>query len=223
MQGISLRSYSDYKNEPQEDVFYSVSRRGGASAFAVAYPTEDSRSHAACENIVGVVTDSFVRRPSLCDEAMQGISGFANESVYSLQDPEKTFFADCAMLYIFKNRMRCTAFGSAAVYHFNNGILQNVYDGAANRLPGKSLRFSVTCEPDAAIPKGENAFFIFSGRETFRPDTDTLTASLAASGNAEEWILALKLEEKNSRCSVMAVILPEKRLFPFGFKKGKMK
>ncbi len=223
MQGINLRSYSDYKNEPQEDVFFSVSRRGGASAFAVAYPTADSRSHAACENIVGVVTDSFVRRPSLCDEAMQGISGFANESVYSLQDPEKKFFADCAMLYIFKNRMRCTAFGSAAVYHFSNGILQHIYDGAANRLPGKSLKFSVACEPDTAIPRGENAFFIFSGRETFCPDTDTLAAALAASGDAEEWISALKLEEKNSRCSVMAVILPEKRLFSFGFKKGKKK
>lgn len=223
MQGISLRSYSDYKNEPQEDVFYSVSRRGGASAYAVAYPTVDSRSHAACENIVGVVTDSFVRRPSLCDEAMQGISDFANESVYSLQDPEKTFFADCAMLYIFKNRMRCTAFGNAAVYYFNNGILQHIYDGAENRLLGKSLRFSVASEPEILIPKGENAFFIFSGRETSRPDTDALAAALAASENAEEWISALKLEEKNSRCSVMAVVLPEKRLLSFSFKKGKMK
>lgn len=184
----------------------------------MAYPTEESRSEVACEKLCSISTESFLRRPSLCDEAMETIAGFVNEGIYLYQEPNKVFLCSAAILYIFRGRARCIATGNSRVYHFRDGSLAEVSRGSGDILFGKNVRWKQKALPEFDLLLGTNIFLLCSGAEN--TDFDQIMRNLEQDSAlaADEDALAETLIRhfKEQKCSAAAIILPGVRrsLFP---------
>lgn len=216
MADISIKHYSRYDCKSPENVLFGVRRRGAASAFAAAYPADNSRGTSACERAVTVGTESFVQRPSMRDEAVEAITGFVNEGIYGMQEPGKSIFCSTAALYIFRNKARWAVTGNAKIYYFSDGKLQSVSAGNEDVTLGKRLNLHCKFEPAFDLQKGVNSFLIISGADNIAPDISVLENGLAASSDAEEWVGRISSELEKQRCSALAVILPKKKFRLFG-------
>lgn len=191
--------------------FYSA-MRGGTAVFAAAHPTADSRSGIACEKILTVMAESFLRRPSLCDNAANTLISFANKSVFALQEPYKTFLADAAVLFIHKGRARFVLSGNSRVYCLcdgKTGVMSGKRDYA---LFGKSLRYKEEIPLEFPLSGGTNAFAVVCGTGNVDFDAEQLESSFAGISRAEEWAEMLcKTRSESDRLSIMTVILPKRR------------
>lgn len=208
MPRISHQCLCDYNNESAENRFYKLTEKGGTIACACAFPTKESRGAAACEKTVTISTDSFIRRPALIDMAMEAISGFVNEAVYSLQEPQKRFLCSSAILFIHKGRYRCILSGNAQLWHFCNGRAVKCFTADDAPLFGVSLKSRFSSTDSEELPKGENAFLLYSGYDLSDFDTDTITSALNGAQSAEEWLGKLSTNDRKS--SLFAVIIPPK-------------
>lgn len=211
MPKISHQCRCDYGGE-SPDRFYRLSAKGGAVACAAAYPTKESFGASACEKVVTVSTESFVRRPSMRDEAPKAISGFANEAVYGLQEPRKTFFCSAALLFILKGQFRCVLSGNARLLHFNGGELKNSFEAGSNPLFGKSLKSSFAASAVTSLPRGTNAFLLYSGYGDLNLDAAAMGQAMQRLENAEQWLNSASGIEGGA---MLAVVIPERKT-PFG-------
>lgn len=207
MPKISHQCLCDHSESP--DRFYRLAAKGGAVACAAAYPTKESFGASACERAVTVSTESFLRRPSMRDEAPQAISGFVNEAVYALQEPRKTFFCHTAMLYILNGQFRCVLSGDAKLLHFNGGNLLNTFEAGSNPLFGKSLKAHFTASDVSDLPRGANAFLLCSGCED--PEFDIAALGQAMQTADPEQRLNSISGTENLSGTLLAVVIPERK------------
>lgn len=208
MPGISHQCLCNYNNESAENRFYKLSAKGGTIACACAFPTKDSRGAAACEKAVTVSVDSFMRRPAVIDVAMDAISGFVNEAVYALQEPQKRFLCSAAILFIHKGQYRCILSGNAQLWHFCNGKLIKCFSAEDAPLFGVSLKRKFSAAAAESLPKGENAFMLYSGYEPSGFDTAMVEAALNGSQSAESWLEKISGDDRKS--SLFAAVIPQK-------------
>lgn len=207
-----------FVNNPCEDnfaegnmCFYSA-MRGGTAVFAAAHPTFDSRSGIACEKILTVMADSFLRRPSLCDDAAYTLTSFANKSVFALQEPYKAFFADAAVLFIHKGKARFVLSGNARVYGLCDGKAKVMSENKDYVLLGKSLRYKDKIPPEFPLSGEASAFAVVCGTGNVDFDAEQLEGAFAGVSRAEEWAERLcKTRTEGDRLSVMTVILPQRK------------
>ena len=94
------------------------------------------------------MADSFLERPSLCDEAANTISDFANKTVYALQEPYKTFLADAAVLFIHRGKARFILSGNSRAYYLSDGKAAVMSEAREYTLFGKSVRFKEHFPPE---------------------------------------------------------------------------
>lgn len=158
MQRISLKSYSDVSQTPYPT--FSLQERGKALFFGVGYPTEDSRSALACEKAFQIAGDSFLRRPSLADEAMETIARFINEGIFILQDMEKRFRCSAAFLYVYKGMGRVFSAGNALALHYRDGKLTHRFYTSDAPEIGSMLRGGSIFSPEFDISEGTNGFVL---------------------------------------------------------------
>ncbi|MGN0675272.1 MAG: hypothetical protein ACI4KG_05940 [Oscillospiraceae bacterium] len=199
-------------NYAGSDMCFFSGRRGSSAVFAAAHPTSDSRSGIACEKILRVMADSFLGRPSLCDEAMNTLSDFANKSVFALQEPYKTFMADSGVLFIRKGKARCVLSGNSRVYFISDGKASAVCEAKDYLLFGKKSRFKEDIPPEFSLSGRVNAFAIICGTGNADLELQQLESSFDGASSADEWAERLsRLCSGNDRLSIMTVILPERR------------
>lgn len=219
-----------FKNKPckddhaENDMCFFSGIRGRSAAFAAAHPTPDSRSGIACEKILRVMVESFLGRPSLCDEAMETISDFANRNVFAVQEPYKTFLADAAVLFIHKGKARCVLSGNSRVYYFSDGKASDICEAKDYLLFGKKARFKEDIPPEFALSGKLNAFAIVCGTGDIDLDKSQLESSFEGVSNADEWAERLNgLFRDENRLSIMTVILPERKGISAFFQKERNK
>lgn len=189
--------------------FYS-GMRGGSAVFAAAHPTADSRGGIACEKILRVMADSFLSRPSLCDNAAYTLADFANKSVFALQEPYKTFFADAAVLFIRKGKARFVLSGNSRVYCLCGGKASVMSEKRSYALFGKSLRYKEEIPSEFSLYGETNAFAVVCGTGNADFDAEQLESSFKGISRAEEWAERLcKTRSEGDRLSIMTVILPK--------------
>ncbi|MGN1136548.1 MAG: hypothetical protein ACI4SF_10050 [Oscillospiraceae bacterium] len=216
------------KNKPCKDdnaesnmCFFSEIR-GRSAAFAAAHPTPDSRSDIACEKILRVMGESFLGRPSLCDEAMETISDFANRNVFAVQEPYKTFLADAAVLFIHKGKARCVLSGNSRVYYLSDGKASDICEAKNYLLFGKKARFKEDIPPEFTLSGKINAFAVVCGTGDIDIDKNQLENSFEGVSNADEWAERLISDHfGDRRLSIMTVILPERKGISAFFSKRK--
>ena len=211
MAKISYKNFCNYDSGEAENKFFRVSEKGGAAAFAAAYPAKGSVVLSACERAVTVSTESFIRRPSLCDEAMKTITGFVNEGIYGMQEPRKKTLCSAAVLYIFRGKARCVTMGNSVILYFSDGKLVSAFEGKEDVLPGVSLREKFESEPEFDLKKGKNAFLIVSSGDKPVLDVSVIESGLQGSETAEDWIKAISPGLEGRRCSALAIDLPARK------------
>lgn len=213
---VSFKNYCDKKTEERESSYFKLCSRGKAAACSVAYPTKESRSDAACERVVGVSVDSFLRRPSLCDEAINTISGFINEGVYILQEPDKSFLCSSASLYVLRGRARWIVSGNARVYHFCGAGHVNVSRESREPLFGEKVRFKPEAEPEFDVSYGTDIFLLCSGADHIQ--IDELIKNIAPldqetlnKSELDEWMDAVISGFHASACSAAVLAFTEQK------------
>lgn len=124
--------------ETEKDVFHVLEERNSVLVSGTAYPAGDSRSGAACARALEIAADSFLGRPSSSDVAVETIAGFINDEVYRMQEKDKAFLCNLAMLYVFKGKTRVYTAGDAAALFYENGELKNEWYGGGAAIGSKA-------------------------------------------------------------------------------------
>ncbi len=203
---------SIYNSAPCSDESLFFSGFAGSSAmFGAAHPTEDSRGDAACGKIMHIASDSFLHRPSLCDEAVNSISGFINRDIYSLQEPYRAFLAHSAIVFIHKKKARCIFSGNGRIYHLSGGKVIGSTEQREYLLYGKKIRYKENFAPEFDLARGDNSFVICCGNSSADIEADVLESIFASSVSAEEAAQKLGDSLPGNELSVMTVKLPERK------------
>lgn len=199
------KNYCDKASAESADSFFRLDARGKALFCGVAYPTKESRSDIACKKLLEIGAESFIRRPSVCDEAVDAISTFMNEGIYIFQEKEKQFLCSAAILFVFRGEARWIVSGNVGICHFRDGMPVKKAEGCHTPLFGARIRYEQTAEPAFDISRGENAFFLYSCAQ--REDLD------AAMERAADWRgeKAMIAEVAGRHCSAAAIVLPNKK------------
>ena len=206
MDNVQLKIYCDKTINGDNCNYLTNESKGSALFCGVAYPTPESRSDIACEKAFELATQSFLRRPSTGDAAMNTISGFINDRLYMLQEPRKEFLCDTAFLYIHHGYARVALSGNSCGYHFCNGKIVNSYRSEGiwyGRQPKWERK------PDAEIPleKVSQDFLLVSGESNVDISPEDVDRLL--SGDDLESFF------QGKRCFAVMIHLPErKKRFP---------
>lgn len=206
MDNVQLKIYCDKEIDSDNNNYLSNKSKGSALFCGAAYPTPDSRSDVACEKAFELATESFLRRPSTGDAAMNAISGFINDRLYMLQEPRKEFLCDTAFLYIHHGFARVVVSGNACAYHISNGEIVNSYriEGV---WYGRRPKWEKKPDPEVALEKTDHYFLLVAGDSTFELSSEA--AGMLISGND------IKSFFEGRRCCAVLIHLPErKKRFP---------
>ncbi|MBR6187269.1 MAG: hypothetical protein IKQ41_13550 [Clostridia bacterium] len=211
MQRISSRSISDIP--PAEHACFSFLEKGKAAFCGAAYPTEDSRSAAACPKALEICGDSFLRRPALMDVAMTNILSFASEGLFIMQDPEKHFRCAAAFLFLCKGAGRVVTAGNALALHYRDGRINARFRFPKNPPLGSGLHSAYEASAEFELSAGTNAFLLLCGEEG--SDLEALIPpALKAPGTADEaWAEKIMDAVRGQRCTAGAVMIPERKGF----------
>ena len=170
---------------------YAVFEEKRSSTVAgVAYPTEGSRSAAACPRAIDTAVDCFMERPSESDTALRMIGQFMDEEVAKLNEPGKEFKCSAAFLYIAKGKARVYPVGFSAVIFFEEGSKVSTWygdrrpvgEGSREDMPlpgilelGKNCRFVFIAAADADTVEQAVSY----AEETLGEDTEGMSAFMA--------------------------------------------
>lgn len=208
---VKFKDCCDKVRGNDENPFFRLDAKGKALFCGVTYPTENSRSDIACKKALEIGADSFIRRPSLCDEAMDTISTFINEGIYIFQEADKRFLCSTAILYVFRGRARWVVSGNAGICHFRNGKLINRTEGSSIPLFGERVRWNADTEPEFDVSEGENAFLLYSAGADI--DFKEKLSEIGQRGVIDDPAGAIVSDFGSKSCSAAAFVLPNKRIW----------
>ena len=209
MPKVKYKNYCDKSSD--EGVFFSLEEKGKAAYCGVSYPTVNSRSAVACERALSISGDSFLRRPSLRNEAMETISHFMSEGIYILQEPEKEFLCSTAIMYLFKGQARFFIAGSACACHFYQGKLLKTIQAADSPFVGQTLKRKDHIEEAISVEDGQHTFLLCSISDSFTLEDFLQKTGLSEGALLEECKDKLFSVPEIKACSVALIEIPERK------------
>lgn len=206
---VKFKNCCDKVRGNDENPFFRLDAKGKSLFCGVTYPTKDSRSDIACKKALEISAESFIRRPSLCDEAMETISTFINQGIYIFQEADKRFLCSTAILYVFRGKARWVVSGNAGICHFRDGKLINRTEGSNISLFGERMRWNVETEPEFDVSEGENAFLLYSADLDI--DFQEKLLEIERSGALDDQTGAIVSDFGSKFCCAAAFVLPNKK------------
>lgn len=208
---VNWRKYCDREEERDNQLFCCLDSRGKAVVCSVAYPTENSRSAAACGKMISISSESFLRRPSLKDVAMETISTFMNEGIYILQEPGKEFLCSGVILYMFQRKVRMVVTGMSVVYHFQDGQLADCFLPETEQLFGQRMAWKQKAEEEIDLSKGSHIFLLYSGQAV--PNIEITKIENLLQSNLEETDFPVEIlsDFEDSKCAVCLLAFPKRK------------
>ncbi len=190
---------------------------------------------------VKIITESFFRRPSLSDEALNGLVGLVKDGILVEQLPHYRAEADVGVLAFVGDRYRVIRAGDIVVLHFVDGMLLNPEElephpdrpaiGSAEYNRSESVEITELAE----FGHGENTFLFctrgFAEAMTEELLEDSLQRSVytinekhnVTAYDCKRWLKVLReiCEEAGTgkEFTAMAVSMPAKRKRPGSKKK----
>lgn len=210
-ESISFCDKAEAENSPR----FGFAERGGNMFFSAAYPSAESRSDKACEKFSEISKNSFMQRPSVCDEAMREIPGFIAKSIFAVQEPEKTFLTHGAAVFVHKGKARCFLSGNARVLFISEGKTVFSSEPTVNPMIGKKIKYDGALQPEIALPRSGGIFILCCGE-------GSVDIKLPAEDTADfgRWAGSLN-ETAGDRVSLMVVNIPPRQALFTEFFKGK--
>lgn len=184
--------------------------RGRAKVYFMAAENDDPESGEAAGKLCA---DSFLRRPSLKDVAMETIGVFMNNAVLARHRPSQNDRFDAAAVFIFKDQARALLSGRVGAWLFVDG--QPYWQSAAKQYPdlGRSPAYQAQAEALFDLPRKVEkraALLLCSGMLSEEADIAMLKETLAGADSPGGWlkeIMPVMGEEK----SALAAFLPPRR------------
>ncbi len=173
-------------------------------ACGAAYPTSDSWGSIACGRALDTAVDCFIERPSISDMAFRAISGFINDDIFSMQEGDKAFLCNMAMLYIFKGKARLSLFGDSAVLFYENGILKGSWYGSETPV-GKKAEYDAVFSEEFEL--SEDSRFIFVAGEDKEATESASEYFRENNGEVPDDEEAFFMER---HCSYVSLLLPKR-------------
>ena len=140
-----------------------LEERNSILVSGAAYPASGSRSGAACPRALDIASESFLGRPSSSDVAVEAIAGFINDEIYGMQDKDKAFLCNLAVLYVFKGKTRVYTAGDAAAIYYEDGELKNVWYGGGKPVGSEAVPELIYS--DEFELAGDARFILVAGRD----------------------------------------------------------
>ena len=207
--------------------------RKGVCCLSTAHGAPKEKQEKVMGKPSKIFIESFMRRPSLSDEAASGIMGLVNDSILVEQSAYYRTEAEMAAMMFIGDQFRIVRAGDIVVLHFVNGMLLNPeeLEGPSDRPALGSLDYS---EPDtealSEFGHGENTFLFctrsFANTLTEELLEDTLQRSVktvdekrgVTTCDCARWLKVLReiFEEAHTgeEYTVMAVSIPPKKERP---------
>ena len=186
---------------PDNAIAVIQGQRGVAClACGVNLPKADSQSAPA--NIANIITESFMKRPALRQEAYDGIFRRANDRLLLDQSPQFPAQASTSAVFFLKNKFVMATAGDNVIFHFVNGVLQQVFTGDMGADPvclGHVRYSSPKTSEELTFGKGENTFLICSRNSRRRSPRTRLRKRFS-----ERPILPKRAAKRSPRFSVTA-------------------
>ena len=163
-----------------------------------------------------ICADSFLRRPSLKDIAMETIGEFMNNTVLARHRPTRDERFDAAALFVFKDQARALLSGKAGIWLFADGELY--WSSSSRRYPdlGASPSYQAAPEECFDLPKdvsGKAALLMCSGMLPEETDTALLKETLEGAELPGDWLKRLMPQLSGDASALAAFLPPRKGLF----------
>ena len=207
--------------------------RKGVCCLAVAQNVPKDQQERISAKPPKILIESFLRRPSLKDEAMNGIASLIQDGIMVEQTANYRVEASLGAMMFIGDRYRVARAGDIVVLHFVDGMLLNPeeLDAPADRPPfGTEDYECMEVSELAEFGNGENTFLFctrsFAAVMTEELLEDTLQRSVytvdekhgVVSYDCTRWLKMLRdiFEESNSgmEYAVMANSIPPKKKRP---------
>ena len=190
--------------ETGSEHFSALEERNSILVSGVAYPAGDSRGGAACPKALDIATDSFLGRPSSSDVAVEAIAGFINDEVYGMQEKDKAFLCNLAVVYVFKGKTRVYTAGDAAAMFFENGELKNIWYGGGKPI-GSAAEPELIYSDEFELTE-DTRFILVAGRD-MKAAEETVAYYKESNGEKPEDIESFVRER---HCSYTDLYLPKR-------------
>lgn len=159
-----ISNHANNKSNPENSIVVMKGQKGVcALACGINMPKADGQSTPA--KVVDIITESFMKRPSLSTEASDAIFKRANDRVLLEQSPQYPACVSTSAIFFLKNKFVMATAGDNVIFHFVNGNLRQVFAGdmGADPMYLGHVRYSSpkTGEP-ITFEKGVNTFLICS-------------------------------------------------------------
>lgn len=161
----------------------------------------------SCDRAASMLTQFFLHRPSLKDEAVEEISRMVNMELYTSRSKSGKALCEGGVLYIMKQSARWMIFGNYSIYHFCNGELCDMSLPEATPLLGENPNCVVRKENSIALSKGKHCFFVCNhlGLERLAEQ------ALQSADTPQKWMENIVKSSKMDDLTACTVFLPEKR------------
>lgn len=147
----------------------------------------------AAGRVTRQIIDSFLKRPSLSDHAINAVAAMANNDLSMMNlDGELPIGCDASFIFLERNQARFLVAGNAAAWHFENGRLAHRSEAGTAPLIGTGPHYKPRLEPVFALNREENAFLVASPTLAASLKDADLEEALNKSKSPEEWMEQLK-------------------------------
>lgn len=178
------------------------------------YLTDEDSENAGL--VARMLTESYMRKPSLEDKAMRGIMEFVGSRFFAeiADDRNQDSLCAFAVVFMFRGKARWVTGGGSMVYHFEDGQLVR-YSQCIDAPPlGEKEQYEVELEDGFQLSGGKNAFLLCSKEMAKQTPPELLERTLQNSQTPEQWLqnIVAEIGEARQFCA-NAVFLPQKRTF----------
>lgn len=139
-----------------------------------------------------IVLESYLRRPSLVDEAMEKICEFANDGILAMQTPYNKLRCATVALLIQKGKYRWLLAGDTHAYHFIDGQVVQSSSASQTAYFGDGVRVHPQIGAVSSFKKGENSFLICSDSFAKYITDEDMERTLSQANSVDQWLRMMK-------------------------------
>ena len=181
-----------------------------------------------------IIVESYMKRPSLKEDAIKTLYRFVNNGVLVSQSPMYPCSASVSTILLLKNKYAFATAGDNVIFHFVNGILNEVFEcntDSSAVCVGTQNFMEPTISELHTFSQGENTFLMCTKNFADVLDEDILEETLAKATHTkiihnqevneikcDRWLKMLSEYahdiSKEESYSAIALTVPEKRKKP---------
>ncbi len=183
---------AQYTNLGRPETIQSMTRGKNSLAVLAIGENEPQNQEMIAAKIASGFVESYLRRPSLKDEAIQKMTEFAHDALTQQQSASYPVACHLAVLATLGNQFRWMTLGDVRIYHFVNGQIMRSNEGSVPPLGSRQGEKRPDGISATDFSQGENSFLICSGSFARAVREHEMENTLSMADSAEDWLRLLR-------------------------------